>query len=375
MKNIILITVDCLRPDHLNCYGYDRLTSPYISELAGQGLLFTNMYANSSYTCASLASLITSTYPFDYSEYFEFSTPAILSTKRTLLSEVLQKHGFANGFFHDNPYLSPIFGYDRGFATIRDFGARKEETLIERSIIRRAFADRNRNIRKFLSMVNRFWLFYRKWYKNNRALNTDAEMILKTACEWVEHVKAPFFVWCHLMDAHTPYSPQHQALDSIGFSKKKAFLLIYKHWGMKLPLKTSELHSFKKLYDLQIRAIDNALKKYLPTLASENFDETYVLITADHGEEFMENGIIGHVRPLGKLLLHVPLIIYGGGVEHRVENMRASLIDLAPTIMDLVGLEKFKGFKGRSLLKLDKDRAVIAQGIFQEKRLQRVVSE
>ncbi len=261
MKNIILITIDCLRPDHLNCYGYRWLTSPYISKLAEGGMLFTKMYANSSYTCASVASLITSTYPFDFNEYFEFSTPAIISKKRTLLSQVLKRYGYTNAFFHDNPYLSSIFGYNRGFETSVDLGGLKIGRTLSRA--RETMIARNKRVRRLLSRMNKLLLLYRRWYRKNTALNTNAETTLKTASKCVEQLEEPYFVWCHLMDTHIPYSPKHEALHLIGASKLRTFLLIYKQWGLNISLTKDELDLFKSLYDLQIFHI---ITKYLKTI-------------------------------------------------------------------------------------------------------------
>ncbi len=372
LNNIILITVDCLRPDHLNCYGYEHKTSPYISGLAENGLVFSNMYANSSYTCASIASLITSTYPLDYGEYFEFSTPAIISRKRKLLSQVLAHYGYTNAFFHDNPYLSPIFGYTRGFEKHIDFGMRKDEEKPVKFNIRKTFFARNRKVRRFFSRINKLRLLLAKWYLKNMSLNADAETILSQATEWAQHVQPPFFLWCHLMDIHVPYCPSHDALRQIGFSKSKAFFLIYKQWGITSSLTSGELRLFKKLYDLQILHIDQTLEKYLSKLTNGDFGNTIIVVTADHGEEFMENGVVGHSKHLTETLLHVPLIISGGGMKHRRISKKSSLLDVAPTIMDLVGLKSFKGFRGKSLLRLENDRPVIAQGIFKGKRHQRV---
>ena len=127
------------------------------------------------------------------------------------------------------------------------------------------------------------------------------------------------------------------------------------------------------MYDNQIDIIDRTLESHLPKLIRYASEEPIVIITADHGEEFMENGVLGHKRPLSDLLLHVPMIIAGGGLEQGVVKQKVSLIDLAPTVLDLIGLSKFNGFKGESLLKLEKERRVVAQGIFKDKRHQRII--
>lgn len=371
MKNVILITVDCLRPDHLNCYGYKRQTSPYINSLAKRGLIFTNIYSNSSYTSASIASMITSTYPFDYGEYLEYSTPAKLSRKRILLSEILKIYGYSTAFFHDNPYLSPFFGYNRGFDTVVDFGNKSRR--ISR-VKRTAFSifSKYKKIRRTI-LKARDLISFLRWYFRNIPLNTDAETILKEAIKWVRRTRQPFFLWVHLMDTHTPYLPKHEILDDFGIKKFNVLRVVYKRFRRKR-LNDEEFEFFKLLYDVQVYQVDRALSRYLPKLMKGGTEKNYVIITADHGENLEDKDKAGtHSDRLSDELLRVPLIIYGGQLKSRIISIKASLIDLAPTVLDLLGFKKPKCFRGESLLKTDKPRMIIAQGIFKGIRCERVI--
>jgi len=370
MKNVILITIDCLRPDHLNCYGYKRVTSPFISSLAQKGLLFTNVYANSSYTSASIASMITSTYPFDFGEYLEYSTPARLSRKRVLLSQVLKNYGYSTAFFHDNPYLSPIFGYDRGFDLAVDFGDKSQAVSKIKWSVFSIF--KNEKVRRLIWRTKDLILFLR-WYFKNVPLHTDAEAIFREALSWLQTVNQPYFLWVHLMDTHIPYCSRHEILDRFKINKFQALRVVYKHFKRK-ELTSGELEIFKQLYDAQIYQIDHALSKYLPKIMGEKASDSYVIITADHGEELEDRRKAGlHAGKLTDKLLRVPLIIYGGGLKPKIVDVKASLIDLVPTILDLLEIEEPKYFKGVSLLKKDKPEEIIIQGIFKGERHQRVI--
>ncbi len=363
MKNVILITVDCLRADHLNCYGYKRLTSPFISSLARKGWMFTNMFSNSSYTCASVASMITSTYPFDYGEYFEFSTPARLSRKRVLLSEILKTHGYSTAFFHDNPYLSPIFGYNRGFDLVVDFGETGQVSpKIKRPVLS---IFRNKKIQKVMWRIKNF-TSYLRWYFQDIPLNTNAETVFKEVYKWVRKTNSPYFLWTHLMGTHTPYSPMHKILDEFRISKFNVIRTVYKPFGRR-KFTDEWIEVFKYLYDVQIYQLDYILSNYLRRLVGGNAEDTYVIITADHGEEFSKKGI-GHAGRLTPELLHVPLIVYGGGLEPKIIDVKASLINLAPTILDLLEIEKPESYRGESLLRKSKPEQVIAQRIFRGER-------
>jgi len=370
LKNVILITIDCLRPDHLSCYGYKQPTSTFIDSLASKGWVFTNFYSNSSYTCASIASMITSTYPFDYGEYLEYSTPARLSKKRILLSEILKSYGYSTAFFHDNPYLSPFFGYSRGFDVIIDFGNKGQVLSKTKKAVFSLF--KSKNVRRMIVRTRNF-LSFLVWYFKNIPLNTDAETILKEATRWVMQVRQPYFLWLHLMDTHTPYLPKHEILNELGIKKFNVLRVVYKRFRRK-KLNDKEFEFFKFLYDVQIFQVDRALSIYLPKLMKGGPENNYVIITADHGENLEDKDKAGrHVDRLTDELLHIPLIIYGGELKPKRIDIKASLIDLAPTILDLLGIKKPKCFKGESLLKANKPRKVIAQGIFKGVRCERTI--
>jgi arylsulfatase len=312
--------------------------------------------------------MITSTYPFDYGEYLEFSTPARLSRKRILLSEILKTHRYSTAFFHDNPYLSPLFGYSRGFDLVVDFGNRGQpSSKIKRpvfSILRSKKTQRmiwrTKNLMSFL-----------KWYFRGIPLHTNAETVLKEAYKWVRKTSFPYFLWMHLMDTHVPYSPKHEILDKFGINKFNAFRVIYKHFRRK-ELTDEEFEIFKLLYDAQIYQVDCALSKYLPKITRGNISDSYVIITADHGEELEDKRKVGHAGRLTYKLLRVPLMICGGGLEPKIIDTKASLINLAPTILDLLEIQKPKSYKGTSLLRKSKPEQIIAQGIFKEEKCQQI---
>jgi arylsulfatase A-like enzyme len=368
MKNIILITIDCLRPDHLNCYGYKKLTSPFISSLAQKGLMFTQMFSNSSYTCASIASMITSTYPFDYGEYFEYSTPVTLSRRRILLSEILKQNGYSTSFLHDNPYLSSAFGYNRGFDYIVDFGRKGPSSSKIKDHIFPTI--KNKKVRRKLWKTKDLLLFL-GWYFKDTPLNADAEKHFSKAAKWVQKVNSPFFLWIHLMDAHTPYSTRHQILNQLGINKFNAFRVILKYFNRK-KLSDNEFNFFQFLYDVQIYQIDRALQQFFPKIVRDK--ESCIIITADHGENLTDRKTAGkHSGKLTRELLHVPLIIYGHELKPKIYDEKRSLIDLAPTILDLLNIPNPNSYKGTSLLEKSKTSKVIAQGIFKGKRYQKCV--
>jgi arylsulfatase A-like enzyme len=319
--------------------------------------------------------MITSTYPFDYDEYLEFNAPAKLSRKRRFLSEVLKRHGYSTAFFHDNPYLSSAFGYSRGFDLVVDFGAAPKGGLSRPSIKQLFFSTfKNKQVRKFFWRAKDYVSFL-KWYFQDSSLHANAETLLSEAHKWVEAASSPYFLWLHFMDAHIPYTPKHEILEKFGIHKFNALHVVSKHFFSrhKKPLTDEEADLFERLYDAQIYRVDQALAECLLKMTSDNFDNTYIVITADHGEEFSDRTNIGHhINVLTDELLHVPLLIIGGELKTSIIDAKASLVDLAPTILDLLKIDKPTSFKGASLLKGNAS-PLIVQGIFKGKRHQRAL--
>lgn len=115
MENVVLITIDCLRADHVGCLGYDRNTTPNIDQIAEEGVLFEQAIAQGGRTATSFPSILTSTYPLMFGHHKKITRP------RKTIAEVLKNHEFSTAGFHANPSLSRYFNYDRGFETFKDF--------------------------------------------------------------------------------------------------------------------------------------------------------------------------------------------------------------------------------------------------------------
>jgi len=116
--NIIFITIDCLRADHLSCFGYNKISTVNIDKLAENGVLFYNAFSNGPYTAMSFPSIFTSTYPLMYPYIHE--NDLFMSDERTSFVQILKKHGYKTAAFHSNPHLSAYFGYEKGFEVFKD---------------------------------------------------------------------------------------------------------------------------------------------------------------------------------------------------------------------------------------------------------------
>ncbi len=336
--NLLLLTIDCLRADHLSCLGYPTKTTPNLDEIAGHGTLFTQAIAVGPETPVSFKALFTSSYPFMHGGRL------YVTDTTTILAQVLKDHGYHTAAFHSNPWLSSFFGYQMGFDKFDDSIIKsRSESLVGR-------------LRKLLKAMvgdeGRLYESVRQIYASLRPGNfySKAEAINRRAESWLQSNSNNFFLWLHYMDAHEPYLPSSRLI----FPLKKYRLLELDMKAHRSPDVLAPLIShWARIYESKVAYVDAMMGALLNTLKRSNIlDDTFVIITADHGQQFLEHGRYGHGHFLYDELIHVPLIIAGPGVKAQVTTEQVSLLDLAPTILDMLNIEKPKAFLGKSLLPL-----------------------
>jgi len=319
MRNVILLTVDTLRKDVVGCYGNKSGLTPFIDSLQDNCIRFTRAQSIGPYTQASFPGILTSSY------YLEYERGKKLSLKRTLISEVLQKAGIVTAGFHSNPYLSDYFGWNRGWDVFYD----SMDVDVTPEV---------------------------PYLKGNE--------INKKVGEWlVAHTKRgkyrPFFLWLHYMDVHEPYVPERKYIDmvdpSISLTQDEMFNL-FKNVVLKRDVSNKDtVELLKKLYDAHVREVDGYIKELFDILDKINLlQNSTIIITSDHGDEFGEHGGLSHDGKMYSELIDVPLLIYDyTRTKAEVCDTLVSNIDIPPTIVHLFGLEPAKSFKGHSLLPLE----------------------
>jgi arylsulfatase A-like enzyme len=352
--NIILITVDCLRADHLSSLGYAEKTTPNLDRFAKEGVLFTRAFSFGSCTLTSVAPLLLSSPTARY--YLHGSTKAgdawsdryretvrMLNGLKISLPRALRMQSYETAAFHSNAWLSGYYGFGEGFSHFDDSfttpGIKKDSKMREKG---RAVLIRNRTLYKLLRRID-------SWIYRNAAPYERAKTINKKVVSWLKMKKPDkFFVWIHYMDTHEPYKPPkafRPNMSSIELSNLNSKFM------NKVDPSNSELKQLMELYDGGIRYVDHEIKHLIDELDEmEILEDTIIIITADHGEEFGEHeGFMHHPTKLYDELTHVPLIILNSGYRATIDEP-VSLIDIAPTIMDLLNLPNAKTFQGKSLI-------------------------
>ncbi|MBN1804339.1 MAG: sulfatase [Sedimentisphaerales bacterium] len=329
MKNVVLLTIDTLRKDALGCYGSGKALTPNIDNISKSSIIFNNHISAGSYTQASFPGILSSSY------FLEFGSPKKLSEKRTLISEAVKTGGFTTAAFHSNPYLSGYFGWNRGWDEFYDSMKDDVNELVP--------------------------------YIKGDAIN-------QKAADWLKGYTAddqckPFFMWLHYMDIHEPYIPPQKYIDKVGGCgdlKPEQMLDMFKN--ILLPRNASDSNQvelLKKLYHAHICEVDEYVGQLFNMLKDlDLLENTIVILTTDHGDEFGEHGSLSHDGKFYSELINVPLLIYDSsfGQGQKVDTI-VSGVDIAPTVCHLLGTSCPENWHGQSLLPLD---GYVSKGVFGE---------
>ncbi len=367
-KYVILITIDSLRRDHLGCYGYSKNTSPNIDRLAEQSIVFDQAISNAPYTRASFKALMTSTYPFSYGGYHSLK-------KQVKLAELFKQSGYYTVAFPTIPVLSANSSYSVGFDYFKglfDQPERKKNNLnttIEKRLVKMSSYLNQR----FDFNSSRLYKFFKRLYDSfNPFINlhmphSRGSLITKEAISILDNNKDKhLFMWIHYTDVHMPYNPPTQFQDNHykKISKREIIRLNRNLYSLAfdsmqeqeiMALDSTEVENLINLYDGEIRYVDEQIGSLLEYLKeTQLLDDTLIIVTADHGEAFGEHGAFGHLgvnnhTHIYDELIRVPLIISHPHLNRRLIEDQVCLLDIAPTLLEMLNLPKIKQFRGKTL--------------------------
>jgi arylsulfatase len=325
--NLILITVDTLRADHLGAYGYPLATSPSLDALAREGTVFAACYSQSATTAASHATLFTSRYP----QSTGVRSNAERFPDQPSLMAVLRHNGYTAAGFVSSVVVGRKFGIQKEFDAFDDAATTTEATRRERG-------------------------------------ERPAEATLAAALAKVDEIagRGPFFLWVHLIDPHGPYQAPREPDRFVGdphYAPERRELAIGASnwvWGeipayQALPGAT-DAALYLARYDGEIRYVDDALGGFLAGLRARSlYDDSFVVVTADHGETLLDAAhkrLFSHGTIAYEEVVRVPLIVKeprGVRSLDELRDERVRLLDLAPTLLALLDLPPEPGFQGRDI--------------------------
>jgi arylsulfatase A-like enzyme len=305
--NVVLVTLDTTRADHLSCYGYGRETSPNLDALARAGVLYTRAVSTSSWTLPAHASLFTGKLTTSHGARYDAEGPLSLSDGiggdwdhyrarglaegETTLAGLLAAEGYATAAVVAGPWMKAVFGLAEGFQSYDDDG-------IDELVGRRA------------------------------------RQVTKAALEWLDGLapERPFFLFLNYYDAHSPYGAP------------PPFTYAFFDEPPSVAPAPDDRATWPDLYDGEIRFADEQLGRLFAELERRGlWQDTLVVVTADHGELFGEHGgLYGHGKYLFEEEVHVPLVVKHparDGEAPAREDARVQLVDVFALILGRVGIE------------------------------------
>jgi arylsulfatase A-like enzyme len=319
--NILFIVVDCLRADHLGCYGYPRPTSPNIDALAAQGAVFEDFFAAGVPTQPSFTTMYTGQRPLTHG-IVSHKSDDLLAPGSPWLPSLLRKSGYTTASFCCLARYQQWFVH--GFEFLVDSTTRYHD------------------------------------------FGYTCETINNRAIPWLRaHADEPFFMVLHYWDPHTPYLPpeKHRLFyegdpadpslpDTLAPLKDQYFRIMWSKWFEKLPAGMRDAEYVVSLYDGEVHHADDGVGALLHALdESGHADDTIVMLVSDHGELFYRHDIFFDHHGLYDGNIHCPLIVRGPGVAagQRIAGF-AQHPDLAPTLLDAAGEPIPEAMEGASLL-------------------------
>lgn len=318
--NVLLISIDTLRADHLGCYGYAVKTSPNLDAFAaGRAALFETSVAAAPSTEPSHAAILTSLLPSHHGAFF--SRKAALAERCTTLAELLRREGYRTMSVNDGGQMDAALGFAQGFDDYVTLPGRAQ--------------------------LAKFW------------------KTVSAALRWIddhEDDDAPWFAFLHTYEPHHPYNPGAAFYEAIGHSYSGPLpTVVDKPLLMKinsgaLAVTDADRQHVVAAYDGDIRSMDAAFGELVSGLEARGLlDDTVVIVTSDHGEELGERGMMGwHSHALWDEQLLVPLLVGLPDGRFAGKRIRSQVrgIDVLPTVLELVGAPPLPEAEGRSLLPL-----------------------
>jgi len=328
LPHVLLIMVDALRGDRLSCYGYRGNDTPVIDALATEGVLFEQTIAQSSWTRPATASLVSSLYASSHKTYLK---PDLLPDQVLTLPEVLRENGYTTVGFADNINISEAFNFQQGYDQF-SYLSPDYFFFADESSCQLAYYNVLRLIREKFLVKSKYVQHY---YQDADVVNERVTAVLeKTA------TRGPTFIFAHYMEPHDPYFAH--PYNGEGFARVSV-----PHPDPQLADKLS------LLYDGEISFLDERLGTLFDSMRRLGlYENTLIVLTADHGEEFYDHQGWWHGLTLYNEQIRIPLIIKLPGSRlagTRISGM-VSQIDIAPTIVAAIGGEPVPEFQGMDLL-------------------------
>jgi arylsulfatase A-like enzyme len=349
--NVLVYMIDTLRPDHSSLYGYARNTTPFLKKLGESGIVFDDCQAQATWTKPSTASLLTSLYSFTHAIVNDYDT---IPSGATTMAAQMRAAGYVTASLIANPFAGRITGLQRGFDYLSD------------------------------------WAVVQRHRKDAVDRGTDSAAVNQVVFPWLDHHHdEPFFLYVHTTDPHAPYRPpaefeakfanpketpafNHEYEEFRDASQYGGGAVFTRAMCRKKGIDPDQfIQQAMDRYDGEILHNDHSLEMLAGKLKQLGIlDNTLIVVVSDHGEEFWEHGWTAHGHTLYQELTHCVLVLWNPKIFRTPRRIAepAQLIDVMPTVLDLLGLKVPDVAQGQSLAPLAFGRPFQRRGLVMSSR-------
>lgn len=343
--NFALVILDCVRPDHVGCYGYQRGTTPNLDAFATGATRFDNAITAGVWTLPSMASMMTGLYP---SQHGLNRADRALARGLATLPQRLAGAGWRTAGFTANPHGGRTFGLDHGFQEFHEFWG--VPGIDHGGPLGRGYRWLRPRLRDVVKRNQALTAAARR-VQRRRAETTggSGSRLADAAGAWIRQERdagQPFFVLVHLMESHVPYTPPPAHLERFLDEAGRRQVARLDHDGMGYlaganPLSERDLALIGALYDASISYGDELVGRVLDAVGDE--EDTLLAVTADHGQQLGEHRMMGHFFSVYDTLVRVPLLLRHPGLPDAVVRRPVQSVDLYPTVLEAAGLDPDPG--------------------------------
>jgi arylsulfatase A-like enzyme len=370
LPNILILTVDCLRYDHCGFNGYMRPTTPTLSKLAQSALVFDDAVATGPYTPESVPGFLAGLHGYNSAYYSDVDWTAIPTDAETLASH-FSDSGWETIATISNPQLTAERNFDKGFDVFRNLRTEDGQSQVGTSPnsdgslremlndVLRTFRDQTRSAER-TSLSSVLYTLYRYRQFLTDWPTTRGETVIDSLLDKLDgrDRNRPFFAWTHLMDLHAPLHPDSIREGGLAWSDATARQLLADAGRMA----NQHTPAYETMYDSALRYVDAQIARVISYLQQEGvWDETILVVTADHGETLFERGVYGHqYHNLFDELLHVPFLVRTPDETAERFDAPFSLAWLHELLADLADIDRgpLPATSGRSSHLDDEDHAI-----------------
>jgi arylsulfatase A-like enzyme len=343
--NFVLVILDCVRPDHVGCYGYQRGTTPNLDAFVAGATRFDNAITAGVWTLPSMASMMTGLYP---SQHGLNRADRALGRDLVTLPQRLAGAGWRTAGFTANPHGGRTFGLDRGFQEFHEFwGALGTK---HGGPLGRGYRRLRPRLREAVKRSQALTATARRVQRRRaEATGGSGSRLADAAARWIRQTRGagePFFALVHLMESHVPYTPAPAHVERFLDEADRRRVAKLDHDGMGYlaganPLSESDLTLIGSLYDATISHGDELVGRVLDAVGGE--EDTLVAITADHGQQLGEHHMMGHFFSVYDTLARVPLLLRHPHLPDAVVRRPVQSVDLFPTVLEAAGFDPEPG--------------------------------